>query len=418
MSETENENENPDTLVIDEDAVINDKKLLEEQNRLAMETVAAVEKSIVITEKDKEVAEKKKKAKKEAVNQKSDDAICLELQNDLEEFIKEKIDLNVGDANIDKLPTGIDILDAIMGGGFGVGTFSLIVGLPGTFKSALLGQVIGEAQKKYNGKVLSTYHDSESAMTKERLKKLGVTRPEIKPYDDVTVESVFKTIEAVSAFKQLRGLDYPAIVAWDSIVNTSTEKERTTDDINKTIGLRARLLSSLFPRYIPKMRQNKVTLIAVNQLREKLDMGNMPTPNDLRWMGDKVIPGGFAVKFNAFHLLFLKVRSVLKVVQYGFSGVKLEAKCIKNKFFMPNVPVEILVDFNTGMSNFWTNYNFLANTKRIQAGAWNFLISLPQKKFRTVDALGLYNTNEDGFKDAFDADVKQAIATDILKFNQ
>jgi RecA/RadA recombinase len=404
-----------DILTDDELTLQNDKALLEQQNRLALETAVLIEKSIVITDEDKLKVEKKKKVKKESVNQKSDEDICLELQNDLETFIKEKMDLDSGDANIDKIPTGIDLLDAVMGGGFGVGTFSMIVGLPGTFKSALLGQVIGQAQKKYNGKLLCTYHDSESAMTKERLKKLGVINPEIKPYDDVTVESIFKTIEAISAFKQLRNLDYPAIVAWDSIINTSTEKERTTDDITKTIGLRARLLSSLFPRYIPKMKKNKITLISVNQLREKIDMGMMPTANDLRWMGDKVIPGGFAVKFNAFHLLFLKVKGDLLFEQYGFKGVKLEAKCIKNKFFMPNVPIEILVDFNTGMSNFWTNYNFLVTTKRLQAGAWNFLISKPEKKFRTIQALEMYNSNEDGFKDIFDLEVKNTIETEILK---
>ena len=73
--------------------------------------------------------------------------------------------------------------------------------------------------------------------------------------------------------------------------------------------------------------------------------------------------------------------------------------------------------FTTGFSNFWTNYNFLKLTKRLNSGAWNFLVSLPDKKFRTKDAPELYNT-DDEFKVAYDTAVKEAIQTEIIeKYN-
>jgi len=375
---------------------------LQDIDKAASEAVASVQNSVKITDKDKAIAAKKQEGLK-------DDQIVLDLQKDLETFVSDKVDIEAGDGVIERLSTGIDLLDAILGGGFGLGTFTQIIGNPGTFKSALVAQLFGQAQRKYQGKLLTAYYDSENTMTTERLAQLGVNQPKIRPYSfKVTIEKVFKTIEAFCAFKELRKLNYPGIIAWDSIANTSCEKEFTTDDPNQTIGLKARILSALFPRYIPKLKDNKISLIAVNQLREKLDMGQFSAPADLRWMGDKDIPGGQAVKFNSFHLLFLRARGDLKPEMYGFNGLLMEAKCIKNKFFKPNIPIELIVDFNRGISNFWTNYNFLVKQKRMESGAWNYLVSLPNKKFRTKDAPGLYNSDKE-FKNEFDKQVKEAI---------
>ena len=394
--------------VLGDDTVLTTKELVDKADKLVKESVEEIKKAGEITEADKKKLSKKNVAKDETdeINQ---------LASDFSDFINSKVEIdNEGGGTIERLPTGIDLLDAIAGGGFGLGTFSMIVGNPGTFKSALLALIIAASQRKFKGRLTSTYHDAEVAMSKERLASMGVVLPKLEPYTDVTIENIFKTIEAVCAFKREKNtINIPSIVAWDSIANTETAKARTTDDINATIGLKARMLSQLFPRYLPKMKDHNVSLIAVNQLREKLDMGQFAQPSDLQHMGNKDIPGGQAVKFNAFHLLFLRNRGDLKFDQYGFNGIRLEAFFVKNKFFRPNIPVMLLVDFNTGISNFWTNYNFLVTCKRIDAGAWNTLITIPEKKFRTKDALELYNTDVK-FKAEFDKEVKESIQREIL----
>src|SRR5690606_3733807 len=120
------------------------------------------------------------------------------------------------------------------------------------------------------------------------------------------------------------------------------------------------------PKYLPKLTKNNVAMIAVNQLREKIEMNSMiHTQNDLRWMGqDKTMPCGQAIKYNAFHLLLLKSKGDIKFEQYGFNGCMLEAKFIKNKLFTPNIPINLVVDFTKGVSNFWTNYAFLIQPSR------------------------------------------------------
>ena len=341
-----------------------------------------------------------------------------EIQANMSEFLSEKLDISEGSGEIDTLPTGIDVLDAILGGGFGCGTFSLIVGNPGTFKSALLAQIIGAAQKKFRGKLLSSFLDSEVAMTTRRMYQLGVRNPMLKPYSDITVESVFKTIEAYCAFKSLKGIyDIPSIVGWDSLANTITEKEKAGDslDPSKVMGLKARILSSVLPRYVTKMRDYNISLIVVNQLRDKMTIGPYATQNPLKYLGmDKDMPGGNAIKYNCFHLLHLTQREDLKFEQWGIDGIRLEAKCLKNKLFVPNVKVDLIVEFTQGISNFWTNYNFLVNTKRIKPGSWGSLITYPETKWQgTKKCKEIYDT-DDSFKEAFDLTVKETIQVELI----
>jgi hypothetical protein len=125
-------------------------------------------------------------------------------------------------------------------------------------------------------------------------------------------------------------------------------------------------------------------------------------------LGNKDIPGGQAVKFNAFHLLFLRNKGDLKFEQFGFNGIKVQASFVKNRFFRPHVPVTLLVDFNKGVSNFWTNYNFLIDNNKINGMAWKTMMGYDEKKFRVKDAIELYD-DDAKFKEVFDKHVKETI---------
>lgn len=131
----------------------------------------------------------------------------------------------------------------------------------------------------------------------------------------------------------------------------------------------------------------------------------------------KDMPGGTVLKYNGFHLIEMKVKSVIASDKYGFDGVIDKVKCVKNKLFPPNIEIEIVGSFTTGFSNFWTNYNFLSSTKRLSTGAWNYLVSMPDKKFRTKDAESLYLSDE-AFKEKYDEAVKESIQSEIIdKYN-
>jgi RecA/RadA recombinase len=343
-----------------------------------------------------------------------DDTDADDLYADLSSFLDKKMEITPDKGVKMFLPTGLDIVDAALGGGFPVGAFSMVTGNPGSGKTMLVTKVIAASQKALEGKLMAAFLDAEEAMTKNRMAMLGVKNPSLDPYNNLTIEKVFRFIEGLVLFKAARNIDMPSLVVWDSIANTLSEKEHEVEDVNQVIGYKARLLSALIPRALAKCAQNDIAIVAVNQLRDKVKIGQFAPANDLKFISqDKQVPGGNAIKFNAFHLIEMKVKKVIDPTKYGFDGIISKFKAVKNKEFTPNIDLEIVGSFTRGFSNFWTNYRFLRDNKRLETGAWNKLITLPEKKFRTKEAHNLYKTDEE-FKKAYDDAVKETIKIEII----
>jgi recombination protein RecA len=395
---------------IEKEEVINTKEILDSvqlnNKEVDSDNETAVEPVTIAS--DKPIVEDEEKTK--------------ELYAEFSSFLETKADMTPDSGVKETISTGLDLVDAILGSGFAIGALNIIVGQPGSGKTMLAIQTLAQGQMQYGGNLLGAFLDSEESTTTVRLSNLGVRYPRIKPYSDITVEKVFKFIEGLSVFKQEKEiLDTPSVMIWDSIANTLSEKEREAEDPNKVIGYKARLLSLLVPKYVSKCGQNNICVLAVNQLRDVLDMGQFSPPKDLKFMSaTKDMPGGNVLKFNAFQLVEMKIKSAIageKAEKYGFEGIIVKVKCVKNKLFPPNIEVPIVGSFVTGFSNFWTNYNFLKETKRLKSASWCHLITLPEFKFRTKDAPQHYKDKPE-FKAAFDASAKEAIQKEIIeKYN-
>ena len=380
--------------------------------RPSQEEIKKILESVKLEENNLEESVEEKKSGQEELSD------VDKLYSEFSSFLKVKADISPDEGVKQTIPTGIEVLDAVLGGGFAIGSMSIIVGQPGSGKSMLAIQTMGNAQLKYK-KLIASFLDSEEATTVIRMANLGVRNPKIKPYSSITVEKVFKLLEGICLFKEERKIvDIPSVVIWDSIANTLSQKEMEVEDINSVIGYKARMLSILVPKYVAKCARYNILFLAVNQLRDTMNIGSFSAPKELKFMTTgKDMPGGNILRFNAFQLVELKTKSALKPETYGFDGILVTAKTVKNKLFSPNVSVDLIGDFRTGFSNFWTNYNFLVETKRIQSGPWNFLVEIPNKKFRTKDSLHLYNTDPE-FKKVFDESVKEAIQKDLVeKYN-
>lgn len=340
-----------------------------------------------------------------------------DLYSDFKSFLEKRADITP-DINENKqtMKTGIDLMDGILGGGFAIGALNIIVGQPGSGKTMLAIQAIAAGQRQYAGKLLGSFLDSEESTTQVRMSNLGVNQPKIKPYIDMTVEKVFQFLEGMCVFKQERDIvETPSVVVWDSVANTLSQKEREAEDPKSVIGYKARILSLLIPQYVAKCSKNNICLIAINQLRDNLQMGQFSPAPDLKFLSsNKEMPGGNSLKFNAFQLVEMKVKSQLKPDKYGFDGIIVRAKCVKNKLFSPNIEIELLGSFQSGFSNFWTNFNFLSEKERIETGAWNKLVGLPEKKFRTKDAEEFYHSDEE-FRIYFDTLVSRTIQEEIVE---
>jgi len=400
-----------------------------------LEDISLESDNIESSNDEKEEIIETKKLKKDTptpdeINQMSDDEIVEQAEKSDDEEVNglynefmgilDTRDKIVAD-NAQKIfcPTGINILDAALGGGFVIGGLTILVGSPGCGKSMVAMQTMAQAQRKLKDCCMVVYIDSEESTTTKRLSMLGVNNPKIKPITQLTLEKVFKVIDNLCKFKEEKKLEkHPAIIVWDSIANTLTEKEFEVDDPNSAIGYKARFLTHFLPQYIKKCSQYNIGLIAINQLRDSIQMGPYSAPRDLKFLSShKTMPGGNSLKFNAFHLMEMKVKSSLDPSKYSFDGIEVVTKCVKNKAFRPNIEVKMIGNFNRGFSNFWTNYAFLAETKRMKTGAWNYLVNCPTEKFRTKDAPMKYNDSI-LFRQAFDKEVEDAIKCEILeKYN-
>jgi len=341
--------------------------------------------------------------------------IIEDVQKEVNQFLTSSLGVEEH-GDIKQIPLGIDYLDLLLGGGIGESTFTVAVGYSGSFKSTIAIEV-AKAFKRYNELSPIIYIDTESAMTQHRLTSIGL--PNIKPITGFTVEKVLATIDALGAWKETKikedpkFKDVPILVIWDSIANTPVEAELAdgSTDVNKFIGLKARILSGNLPKTIEKMRKYKIALYAINQFRDKVSIGLFQSPSELKHMQhDKTMPGGSSIMFNAAQMLEFRTveHKTAEESKYGFRHAKVEIKTVKNKFFPDGYKCRVIIDVARGVDNLYTNFELLSEHKRMTVGAWNYLKSYPDKKFRTKDLRTVYQTDE-AFRNAFDSEVKSLI---------
>jgi len=359
---------------------------------------------------------KVKKQKQEAEQEKEQ---VLDIQADINSLILNQGDLTIDD-NFDVLSTNIDVLDAYLGGGVAQGGFLQIVGSPGSGKSLLASKVLAAGQQQYGNNFMCLYLDSEESMSKDRLAQLGIKRPEIIPITDLTVEKVFSVIKSMHEYKMKNShlIQYPSVIVWDSIANTITDRTEGLEEVDpaKVMGLRANLLSQFLPDYIKKMKKSNITLVAINQLRDKIEMGRFPTKSTLKYLANKNIPGGNSLLHNSTQLVLLSSGKDI-ADEYGFPGGNIvSVKLVKNKLFRPNLEFNLVFSFSLGYSKFWSNYELLKTYGRVKAAAWCTLQGVDDVKFRQKDAITNYKNNE-AFRNAFDENVRDVIKTEITEKN-
>lgn len=382
--------------------------------------------AVDVEEVSEEIVEKPKRGKKikntelgDEVMNSSDNSI----QSMFENFMTNTSKIEKGKDSLLKIPTNIQLLDTILGGGFGM-RYNLITGLPGTGKSALCASVMSSGQKIYGKNFIGVYCDSEEAMTLQRLSDLGIRNPEIEPTKDMSIEKLFKIIEAICVFKENNPsiMEIPSLVIIDSLSDLHTEVALDMEDHNQAFAMqRAGIFSFYLTKYISKMNKYNICVIGIAQVRDEINVEatkyNKP-PKFLKFIKHgKVAALGNSSIYNASQLLEIVAKDLNVTkdgeAEFGFPSINLKINAAKNKFFSPNVPVECVFGFSNGFSNFWTNFNLLVDYGRIKSGSWFQLNSNPTT-FRKGKALEMYKTNPE-WKLAFDNDVKDVLQKEFIE---
>ena len=303
--------------------------------------------------------------------------------------------------DIEFYPSGSTLLDLCLGGGFGKGFISNIVGWEATGKTMIACEVLGynhHVNKNFNHKL----DNAESGFTLDTKQLFNFNIDLIEPRSEKIEHFMFNFENTLNKLKK----DEDFIYILDSLDGLSDEREynKHKEDmakIKKSIeenkkekikgdySGKAKGMSQFLRQNNAKINKTKAHLLITSQLRDKMNVmfGN-PAERS----------GGKALNFYASQIIWLKViRKLIKKVEVSDinyerkTGVLIKAEIHKNKLGNSFRECYIFIDFNYGIDNIKSNIYFLydlitpkGELKERKSYDWN------DQKFISVNELITY----------------------------
>ena len=289
------------------------------------------------------------------------------------------------------IPTGIDALDYILGGGIPQGTIFEVCGKEGSGKSSFGIHMLGQIQKLGG---LAALIDSEGgAGDKYRLETFNVdTNKCIITIEDLA-EKVFSQVEKIANYIQKKNITVPSLVVIDSIAGLTTRTEQEADYDNNSVALTARMIKKGLQRTKMLCRETNLAVLAINQVRQAIGVGNS-------WTGPTYVSsGGDAIKYACISRLFMERGKFIgesKMPDGHIVRCKI-IKCKSSAALGRTLPLRLYYD-NRGYCNAHIVYDLLNDSSYLGTGAWK-TITLPdgsEKKFNSIDTFtDLFNKSEE-----------------------
>lgn len=303
-----------------------------------------------------------------------------------------------------RFSSGCTLLDCVLGGGWAIGRVCNIVGDKSVGKSLLAIEAAANFLKEFTGgKVV--YVETEAAFDQAYAKNLGIPINKIEfPNDDSerpidTVEKLFNRLD-----EELTASEYETLFIVDSLdaLSDDAEMERGIGDSSFGAG-KAKKLSELFRRLNQQMAKKKFCVLIVSQVRDAIGV----------MFGKKhVRSGGKALDFYASQIVWLN--NMGKIVRTKANvkravGVKVRAKCEKNKIGLPFRECDFPIYFNYGVEDVLANLEFLESVKQTSLDGEKIdaiisrLEDMPQEEYdkvrdlSKVDVVSKWNEIEHGF---------------------
>ena len=309
-------------------------------------------------------------------------------------FLEE--DVNPTDVT-DFISTGSTMLDLAIAnrpnGGVAVGKITELNGLEGSGKSLIGSHLLASTQKKDG---IAVYIDTESAVSQEFLRAIGVDTKKMLYVHLETVEEIFDTIETIVTKIRESNKDKLVTILVDSLAAASTKQEMDTDfDKDGWATAKAIIISKAMRKITQMIARQKVALVFTNQLRQKLGV----------MFGDPwTTSGGKALPFHSSTRVRFKNAGQIKDKKNNTIGIKIKGQVIKNRLGPPMRTAEFPLYFDKGIDNYGSWLTVMKEHKICKVGgSWYTLPHIDTEtgevikeyKFQSKDFEELMNTNSE-----------------------
>jgi recombination protein RecA len=233
----------------------------------------------------------------------------------------------------ERVSSGSLSIDYLCGGGYVKGLMHYISGGFSSGKSTLCLHAIKEVQR-LGGKC--AYVDSEYCLDASYAESIGVDMEELIVTQPNCIEDGYQIlIDLVNTGK----ID---LIIFDSIAAAQTKKELEGDVGDATMGIKAKLNSTTFPKICQALKKNNTIGIFINQQRMKMGIA----------YGSPITePGGESVKFYPSIKLEVNQSTKQQEGDGTISGNLVKAKCTKNKTSRPFLEATYVINYGEGIDN-------------------------------------------------------------------
>ena len=297
----------------------------------------------------------------------------------------------------DFISTGSTMLDLAISnrpnGGIAVGKITELNGLEGSGKSLIGSHLLASTQRKDG---VAVYIDTESAVSQEFLRAIGVDTKNMLYVHLETVEEIFDTIETIVTKIRESNKDKLVTILVDSLAAASTKVEMDADfDKDGWATAKAIIISKAMRKVTQMIARQKVALVFTNQLRQKLGV----------MFGDPwTTSGGKALPFHSSTRVRFKNAGQIKDGSKNTIGIKIKGQVIKNRLGPPMRTAEFPLYFDTGIADYDSWLTVMKEHKICKVGgSWYTLAQhdtetgelIKEHKFQSKDFEELMNTNSE-----------------------
>lgn len=263
------------------------------------------------------------------------------------------------------IPSGINLLDYVLGGGLPVGRVcELFSESESEGKSTLALHFAAQCQAR-GGAIL--WFEQETALDKERARRMGVDTDSLVITCPHSVEDGFLVLQewvrAVSNDKAFQGA--PLLIVWDTIAAAPTRAEHGDNPFASGMTAKPRIISQALRPAVQYLYKANATLLLVNQSYTQIN-SKLPFPVYEQ-------PGGKGIKFYSSLRFRVKRKGYLseaKTVKSGEAGkntktgILVEVETVKNKLAPPFRSVRLALEGPTGLNNPLSFAHYYADTKQ------------------------------------------------------